>query len=173
MPGKNKIYLTGFMGSGKTTAGRKLATCLGWPFIDLDKVVEERCHRTIPQIFSEHGEQFFRNAEAAALRTFSDSEKVVIATGGGAPCYSGNMEHMLENGIVIYLKLTPGQLRDRLEGSQDERPLLKNLSHDELLSYIENKLEERESFYRKSDIIADGFIQDIDTLCLEINNLLL
>jgi shikimate kinase len=171
MPGKNKIYLTGFMGSGKTTAGKKLADCLGWSFIDLDKVIEEHCRMTIPQIFTEYGEAYFRKVEAEALTNFKDHHEIVIATGGGSPCYSGNMDHMLENGIVIYLKLTPVQLLNRLEGSQDERPLLKDLSYDQLLSYIEKKLDEREPFYNRAHIIADGYLQDIYRICSDVKKI--
>jgi shikimate kinase len=168
MQGKDKIYLTGFMGSGKTTAGKNLAGILGWSFVDLDKIVEERSGMSIPEIFAARGEQSFRDSESQALRTFDDQHNLVISTGGGAPCHSGNMDHMLANGLVVYLGLTPSQLRSRLEGSQAQRPLIKDLDHDELLEFIGKKLSEREAFYNKSHLIIQGMNLDINDLVIKI-----
>lgn len=168
MKGIERIYLIGFMGSGKTTAGKKLADLLGWSFVDLDKIVEERSGMSIPEIFAARGEQAFRDAESKALRTFDDHNKLVISTGGGVPCNSGNMDHMLANGFVVYLNLTPSQLRSRLEGSQSERPLIKNLDSDELLEFIGKKLSEREACYNRSHLIVQGMNLDIDDLVIKI-----
>ncbi|MGE5406966.1 MAG: shikimate kinase [Methanosarcina sp.] len=172
MQGKERIYLTGFMGSGKTTAGKKLAQLLGWSFADLDKIVEENSGMPIPEIFSMKGEKYFRDTETRALKDLDNQNNIVISTGGGAPCHSGNMDHMLANGLVIYLKLTPEQLSIRLEGSQSERPLIKDLDSCELLAFITRKLAEREDFYNKSQLVTDGWDLDVNVLYSEIKQVI-
>ena len=125
MMAKNHIiYIIGFMGSGKTTAGKKLASLLGWSFIDLDKRIEEYTGKTIPEIFSQNGEDYFRIIETQLLRNLKSCTKTVISTGGGTPCYIDNMDFMIETGLTIYLKLTPAELKSRLSQSKGERPLI-------------------------------------------------
>ena len=111
-----KIYIIGFMGSGKSTAGKKLASLMGWTFVDLDKKIEEFAGKSIPEIFAQDGETSFREIEAKILRSLNSLKNTVISTGGGTPCYSDNMEYMLDTGLTLYLKLTPGQLKSRLSG---------------------------------------------------------
>jgi shikimate kinase len=173
MQGKDRIYLTGFMGSGKTTAGKKLASLLGWSFADLDKIVEESIGMPIPEIFEVKGEKFFRDTETQALIDLDNHGHTVVSTGGGAPCHSGNMDHMLARGLVIYLKLTPEQLLIRLEGSQAERPLIKDLGSDELLEFITKKLAEREAFYNKSHLVTEGWDLDVNGLYSEIKQIII
>jgi shikimate kinase len=158
------LYIIGFMGSGKTTAGKRLASLLNWSFIDLDKKIEEYAALKIPEIFSLHGEDHFRMIEAEVLRSLVTDSDSVISTGGGTPCYAGNMEFMLETGFTIYLKLTPGQLMSRLESSSDERPLIRNLEGENLLNFIGEKLSLREKWYEKSDLVVNGFDLDINSL---------
>jgi shikimate kinase len=158
------IYIIGFMGSGKTTAGKKLASLLGWSFIDLDKKIEEYTGKSIPEIFLQNGEEYFRETETLLLRNLKTGSQTVISTGGGTPCHSDNMDFMLETGLTIYLKLTPGELRSRLSGSKGERPLIKNLDQNELLSFIRQKLADREKCYERSDIIIKGIDLDISLL---------
>ncbi|HLP73087.1 MAG TPA: shikimate kinase [Bacteroidales bacterium] len=168
MPDK-KIYLVGFMGSGKTTAARKLATLLGWTFIDLDFLIEQKAGRKIPEIFSTEGESYFRALETEILRSLSQ-EQIVVSTGGGAPCHDGNMDYMLGEGITIYLRLTPGQLKSRLLYSKTERPLIRGIDKDDLQDYIENKLGEREKFYSRARIIMEGDELDTDLLLQKIRS---
>lgn len=155
------IYIIGFMGSGKTTAGKKLALLLGWSFIDLDKKIEEHTGKTIPEIFSQNGEDYFRDIESQVLKNLLYQTDTIISTGGGTPCYSDNMDVMLDTGLTLYLKLTPGQLKNRLTGSKTKRPLIKNLDPVGLQSFIEEKLANRESCYNRSDIIIEGIAPDI------------
>jgi shikimate kinase len=166
------IYIIGFMGSGKTTAGKKLASLLGWSFIDLDKKIEEYEGKTIPEIFSEEGEDYFRVAESNILRSLESGTDTIISTGGGTPCYSDNMDTMLQSGLTIYLKLTPSQLRSRLSESKGDRPLIKDLDADELLSFIEKKLSDREKQYNRSLITIEGIDLDIKQLHLLVKSTL-
>jgi len=164
------VYMIGFMGSGKTTAGKKLASSLGWSFIDLDRIIEESLEMSIPEIFEKLGEEHFRETEAELLRFYSKKENTVLSTGGGVPCFGDNMQFMLDTGLTIYLKLTPDQLVSRLAGSSDARPLLKGLKGEGLLAYVQDKLREREAFYEKSEIKADGFSADIPSIVRAVKN---
>jgi shikimate kinase len=170
MPSPERIYIIGFMGCGKTTAGRKLAARLGWEFVDLDREAERIAGMKIPEIFESKGEEFFRRTEQEALRALASLSHTVISTGGGAPCYGDNMDHMVATGITIYLKLTPARLQSRLLKSKNERPLLKGLDSDEMLLFIEKKLSERKQFYERAAIILEGPDLDMDLLVSRIND---
>jgi shikimate kinase len=156
------IYIIGFMGSGKSTAGKKLASLLDWSFIDLDKRIEDYTGKTISEIFSQLGEDYFRNVEAEVLKSLKSQTNTVISTGGGTPCYGDNMDYMLETGLTIYLKLTPGQLKSRLSKSSGGRPLIKDLNNAGLLGFIEEKLAFREKWYTRAEIALDGIDLDIN-----------
>jgi shikimate kinase len=156
----DKIYLIGFMGSGKSTAGRRLAASLGWDFIDLDKKIEQEAGLDIPEIFSRYGEQYFRKTETRLLRDLQPLSRTVVSTGGGAPCFDDNMDFMLRTGLTIYLKLTPGQLTVRLSGSKGERPLITDISKDKLPDFIAEKLSEREKYYSRAELTVDGTYTD-------------
>jgi shikimate kinase len=163
MMAKNHIiYIIGFMGSGKTTAGKKLASLLGWLFIDLDKKIEEHTGKTIPEIFSQNGENYFRDIETQLLRNLKSCTNTIISTGGGTPCYSDNMDFMIETGLTLYLKLTPAELKSRLSESKGKRPLIKDLDQEKLQSFIEEKLAVREKCYNRSDITVEGINLDIN-----------
>lgn len=169
MSGKPQIvYLIGFMGSGKTTAGKALASRSGWSFIDLDKKIENHTGKSVPDIFFEHGEDYFRKVESEVLVNIKASENTVVATGGGTPCYNENMEYMINSGVTVYLQMTPEKLFKRLADSRAERPLIKDLQNEELQSFIEHKLAEREKFYMRSKVIIDGSDPDINLLYLQI-----
>jgi shikimate kinase len=160
----HRVYIIGFMGSGKSTAGKKLALLLGWSFIDLDKRIEEQAGKTIPEIFSQQGEAYFRNVEAEVLKNLISQTNTVISTGGGTPCHGDNMDHMLETGLTLYLKLTPVQLKSRLSESTGKRPLIKDLDEDSLLGFIEEKLALREKWYNRAEITVEGINLDISLL---------
>ena len=151
-----KIFLIGFMGSGKTTLGRKLAARMGCEFIDLDHKLEQQVELSIAEYFSIFGEDAFRTLESEVLKKTIYPDNVVISTGGGLPCYFDNMDWMKANGKVIYIKLSPKTLADRLESGKEERPLLQDKHGDDLIAFIEQKLAEREGFYSQANIIADG-----------------
>jgi shikimate kinase len=159
-----RVYLIGFMGCGKTTAGKKLAALLGWKFVDLDREIEEFAGMKIPEIFRIKGEEWFRKTESELLRNVRNDSDAIISTGGGSPCYADNMDYMIHSGLTIYIKMTPGQLKSRLSDSKDDRPLLKNLNEDELIGFIKQKLEEREYFYGKAQLITQGIDLDVVSL---------
>ena len=158
------------MGSGKSTAGRKLAALKGWPFIDLDRKIEEVARKTIPRIFSEDGEEHFRQIESEVLRNLDNTCRIIVSTGGGTPCHGDNMEFMLQTGLTVYLKMTPVQLAKRLLDSTGERPLLKNIPDESLPQFIGEKLAHREKWYNKAQIIVDGQSLNIELLGSIINS---
>ncbi len=167
-PGR-KIFLIGFMGSGKSTLGRKLASHLGWKFIDLDEKIEGQTGMKIPEIFSSKGEFWFREKESELLHTLAGKTDIVVSTGGGAPCYADNIDFMNEEGLTVYLRLTPQQLEYRLKKSKTERPLIKNIEEKDLLNYIVEKLAEREKWYSQAAVIIDG-IDNEDSYIISLIN---
>ncbi|MEI7964007.1 MAG: shikimate kinase [Chitinophagaceae bacterium] len=146
-----KIFLIGFMGSGKTHWGRIWADHHGMAFTDLDALIEQAQHQTISAIFEEKGEAHFRELEAATLRSLTDTAGI-IACGGGAACFHNNMPWMNEHGICVYLSASPQQLLDQVMGEREQRPLIRKLNKAELLFFIEQKLKEREPFYKQAEI---------------------
>jgi shikimate kinase len=159
-----KIFLTGYMGSGKSTAGKKLAAKLNFEFIDLDKFIENECGQTINEIFAEKGENEFRAIEHNALKKLITRDDIVVACGGGTPCYYGNMELMNNNGITIYLKMSADTLASRLLNAKDKRPLLENKTETELKDFITGHLEKREDIYHQAQYIVKGKNLDVDEL---------
>lgn len=151
-----KIFLIGFMGCGKTTIGRTLASALKLTFIDLDTFLEEKYFRTIPQIFAEEGEDSFRIKERKVLEEVSAFDDVIVATGGGAPCFFDNIELMNNSGFCIFLDVDIKSLVYRLIHAKTERPLIKGKSPDELRWYIEGMMQKRRPFYEKARFILKG-----------------
>lgn len=160
----SKIFLIGFMGSGKSTAGRKLASQLNWSFIDLDEKIQKMEGMKIPDIFSLRGEPYFRELETKALQELKSETDTIISTGGGTPCFGANMDFMLDSGLTIYIKMTPVSLKKRLEGSAEGRPLLKEIDGKDLQGYITAKLAEREKWYSRAEIIIDGVNNNLSDL---------
>lgn len=164
------IFLIGFMGSGKTTWGRKLANHLNKKFIDLDHVLVDKIGMSIPEYFQQFGEYKFRELESQTLKEIQDDNSV-ISTGGGSPCYFDNLQWIKERGIVLYLYLTPGALFSRLQKSDvKKRPALKGLTGDQLRTFIEEKLAEREPFYNQAHIKIDQLNTSLEEICEHIEN---
>lgn len=152
------------MGSGKSTLGKRLAKHLNVQFTDMDHYIEERNCKTIPQIFAEDGEPEFRKKEQKALHELAEFTDIIIATGGGAPCFFDNMEVMNKTGKTIYLNIDPEILADRLLNSKTERPLIKGKSKKELVEFIDETLKKRHEFYTKAHYqIAEPDV-DLDEL---------
>jgi len=145
-----RIFLVGFMGSGKSTFGKKLANKLGYEFVDLDAWIEKDLGKSIPQLFENEGENAFRELEKQALEQVLEQTNVVISTGGGTPCYFDNMQKIVSAGLTIYLKLGARELTARLLDSKTERPLVIGKSPEALYAFVQEKLEEREPFYTQA-----------------------
>jgi shikimate kinase len=159
-----RVFLIGFMGSGKSTLGARLARKTGYRFMDMDQLIEETAGMTIPGIFNEHGEEVFRKWERDILLELCKEERVVVSTGGGAPCHGDLMDLMNEHGETVYIRLSPAALMDRLRHSKTERPLIKGKSESELLKFIETLLEKRQDYYNKARHIVEGIGLDAEHL---------
>jgi shikimate kinase len=162
-----KIFLVGFMGCGKSTKAKQLANLLDCSVIDIDAVIVEEQGMSINDYFAAHGEDAFRALEQNVLNTYRYPDTCVVATGGGLPCFFDNMEWMNENGITVYLEMTPPQLVSRL-GKREKRPLIKDMDDEQLLVFITNKLAERNPFYAKSRLIVNSFDLDAKDLLEQI-----
>ena len=162
------------MGSGKTTIGKLLANKLKVSFLDLDEVIEQGLEDSISNIFNGKGEIFFRKKENEYLiDVLSKKEKLILSTGGGTPCYSGNMETMLTLADhVFYLKVSIPGLVKRLLLEKEHRPLIKNIDNGDLPEFIGKHLFERNNFYLKANHIIECDDKDPETLVAEIQELL-
>lgn len=155
-----RIFLVGYMGSGKTTVGQMLAKHYGYSFIDLDTYIENRMMKKINNIFSEMGEGKFREIEQRMLQEVSEMENIVVSTGGGAACFFNNMELMNESGVCIYLRLTVDNLAQRLYKARASRPLIKDKTIEELPVFVAEMLAQREPFYNKAMIVVDNNVNN-------------
>ena len=165
------IFLIGFMGSGKTAFGKKLANKLKTEFIDIDEQVILKYQVTgISEVIETKGMDFFRQAESEVLKGLTIKD-AVVSTGGGTPCYFNNLAWMKRRGVVVFLQLDEGVIYSRLKTTNlAERPLLKGLNDDELKHFIHEKLQERLPYYTQADIIFNPMIQKIDDLVLLVNS---
>ena len=156
-----KIVLVGYMGSGKTTIGKLLAKELEISFLDLDEVIQDGVGDTIPNMFNGKGEIFFRKKENEYLNdVLSKKTDFILSTGGGTPCYSGNMQTMLDLADhVFYLKISIPGLVKRLIKEKDHRPLIKNIDDGDLPEFIGKHLFERNNFYLKATHILNVTIK--------------
>lgn len=153
---KNLIYLTGFMGSGKTTIAPILANTLGYEYVDLDAAIESQAGKKVSDIFLESGENYFREIEHNLLQATSHRHHCVISLGGGTVANSNNLSIISSSGLLIYLKADAEQIFHRMKHKSD-RPLLRTpegerLTDDDLRKRIQTLLLAREPFYSKADI---------------------
>ncbi len=147
---RDKIFLIGFMGVGKTYWGKIWAKQLNLDFFDLDEMIETEQGRSIASIFENEGEAYFRNLETAALQNFGEKKNFLVACGGGAACFNDNIRWMNKNGTSVYLSASPPFILSRVLKEKIKRPLIGKLNDTELLVYIEQKLTEREPFYKQA-----------------------
>lgn len=153
----DKIFLLGFMGSGKSTIGKLLAQNLGWQFVDLDAEIVRRAGMSIEQIFALHGELHFRHCEAEILSALMNCRQAVIALGGGTPTQE-IIWPMLHQGLSVYLRCQPEELFRRLK-DDNHRPMLSRIPVAERQAHIRNLLLQREPFYLRAEIVIDTFAQ--------------
>lgn len=146
----------GYMASGKTTLGRALAKTLGRGFIDLDFYIEQRFRTTIDRIFATKGEEEFRRMEREMLREVGEMQNVVIACGGGTPCFHDNMDYMLSRGATIYLETAENRILERLLRNRARRPLMAEKKEEELAAEIHAGLTARLPHYTRAQIRHRG-----------------
>jgi shikimate kinase len=144
------------MGAGKSSVGKLLSVLLGVDFIDSDSFIEKNEGMSIDSIVSKHSWDYFREREAAWLTNLDPNNRIVCATGGGLPYFHDNMEKMLQVGTVIYLECSNDVLFERLTNQKTERPLLSQLSGDELKEFIAATMADRASCYSRANIIING-----------------
>jgi shikimate kinase len=151
------IFLVGLPASGKTTLGKKLARFLNYEFLDTDDLIKQRERVTIEDIFDKRGEDAFRTIEKEILETVIHLKDKVISTGGGMPCFHGNMDRMNEYGTTIFLDVPVKDLLMRLgNDGKENRPLTRGKNEVELYQFLENKYKERSPFYKRAKIILEG-----------------
>ncbi len=155
-----RIFLIGMMGSGKSYWTKKLSKKLKCGGYDLDHLVETFEEKTISEIFTEDGEEYFRKAEAKILRWFGEKKTFVLSTGGGTPCFYDNMAWMNKYGVTVWLDEPINTLAERLKPEKDHRPLIKNLDDDQLLDFLKTKRNERSAFYGQARYHLEGNITD-------------
>ncbi|MCC8036603.1 MAG: shikimate kinase [Bacteroidales bacterium] len=144
------VFLIGYMGCGKSTLGRALSRLTGITLIDLDTYIESRFHRTVTELFAERGESGFREIETAMLEEVASFEDVIVACGGGTPCFGRNMEVMNQAGLTVWLNTPRDVLLRRLIRGKHKRPLIAQKTDDELGAFIDAALEARETFYSQA-----------------------
>jgi shikimate kinase len=151
-----KLFSNRHDGHRKILLVKKLSKKLKTGGYDLDFLIESHEEKSIAEIFAEEGEEYFRKTEAKVLRWFGEKKTFVLATGGGTPCFSNNMEWMNSQGITIWIDEPVEVLAGRLKPGKEHRPLIKDLSDDQLQQFLINKLAERNSFYQQSTYHLQG-----------------
>lgn len=145
-----KIFLIGMMGSGKSYWGKYLSNEYKMNWIDLDLAIEQANNLTIETIFTTKGEEFFREHEKEILRTIETVDNIIVATGGGTPCFHNNIQWMNYQGTTIWIDEPIDVLVSRLIDEKSNRPLIKDLNENELTQFLSTQLEKRKPFYQQA-----------------------
>ena len=156
------IVLIGFMGTGKSTVGKRLAQMLAWNFVDTDYVIGEVTSLSVTEIFKRHGETRFRSEERIVVARLSQQDKLVIATGGGTVVDPRNLEALAQNGIIVGLHASMEAILSRI-GHKNDRPLLKGTKEA-----IAKLWSERQECYAQADFTVDTSLKNIDEVVNEI-----
>ena len=162
-----RVFLIGFMGAGKSYWGKIWAEKSGMTFFDLDEIIEAKEQMTIDEIFDKKGEIYFRQIESVTLRNMLDFDNSIIACGGGTPCYTDNMKWMNENGLTVFIKAKAQTLLQNMSHEIEKRPLFNKINQAEILTFIEQKLKERDLYYtsaKKTLLIEAINSESIDLL---------
>ena len=157
------------MGSGKTHWGHLLSEKLGMRFFDLDEQVTEHAGKSIPEIFAGEGEEQFRLIEKEVLYIITEShESFVMACGGGSPCYFNNIEYMNKSGTTVWINTPLDTLFQRLIGEKEKRPLIKQLSDEQIKGFIAKKFSDRKIYYEQASVTVDEEPVQLDQLIEKI-----
>ena len=160
-----RIFLIGFMGSGKTHWGSRIAEKLQIPFYDMDAVIVHGEGMSVSEIFANKGEEYFRYMEKQTLEDLvSREENFVLSAGGGTPCFFNNIEFMKRSGRVVWLNTSLEALNQRLLKEKISRPLLKGISEAGLRAYIIRKLSERKMYYEQADLMVHEELMALEPL---------
>ncbi len=165
-----KVVLIGLPGSGKSTFGKQLASAMKLEFLDLDNLIEARVGQSIPDIFSLRGEDEFRRVESEILKEVLEREEdLILASGGGAPCFFDNMDHINQFSTSVYLDLPLTSIASRLSHSKHgNRPMFRGMDKQQILDKLNELSEARRSFYNKSKIKLSGEDFSADLLIYEL-----
>ncbi|WP_233899163.1 shikimate kinase [Tenacibaculum piscium] len=169
-----KIILLGYMGSGKSTIGRLIASKKNFSFIDLDNYIEEKENKTVAEIFETKGEIYFRKKEDLYLKEILNlKQKIVLALGGGTPCYGNNMEYILNDKTAktVYLKTSINTIVARLINEKSQRPLVARLKQEELHEFVAKHLFERSYFYNQSEYKITVDNKNVHEIVAELNKI--
>ena len=148
-------FLFGYMGSGKSTIGKILSEKSGKKFVDMDEMIVQMEGMPITDIFKRKGEPYFRKLETKVLNELNVEENLIVSTGGGTPCFEGNLEFMNSNGVTIFFNTLLTDIIDRLKRGKAQRPLIAEKTEEELIEYVNHHLEARMDYYRSAHIIID------------------
>lgn len=161
---KKNIVLVGFMGCGKSKVSRLLADVLGWPRYSTDKIIEKSEGRTIPEIFAQEGEAYFRRLEAKLVSKLSTKKKSIIDCGGGVVINSTNIKKLKKNGNLFYLNASPESLYENIKLGK-VRPLLQV---ENPLARVRSLLRQRQKFYGQADFVIDGNFKSVPEMAEQI-----
>ena len=159
----NKIYLVGYMGAGKTTAARRLASRLGWQVADTDAMFEEKYKISVCDFFNKYDEPLYRKLESEVLKSTEAMENTVISTGGGTACYFDNMEWMNRHGVTVFLHISEKAVVERLLHAKRKRPLAEGKSEAELTEFVRQHYTSRLPFYEQAKITVKSENLDLDS----------
>lgn len=164
-----KIFLIGFMGCGKSYWGKLLSQKLKFPYFDLDEQIESSEGKTITQIFALEGEEYFRLKEKEILYILTEShESFVLSTGGGTPCFYNNIDYMNNAGTTVWINSSVNTMFDRLIKEKEKRPLIRNLTDEQLRAYIAKKYADRRIYYQQASVIVHADNIDLQQLTNQI-----
>jgi shikimate kinase len=165
-----RIVLVGYSGAGKSTIAKRIASHLNFSVLDTDKMLEKKFHISVYDCFEKYGEENFRKLEYNILVDALKHDNVVIATGGGTPCFFDAMKIINDSSLSIYIELSPKSLTQRLLHAKVTRPLTKNKTEEELFDFITKTLSLREPFYKKAKFTVKGEKFNLNDLKLITNN---
>ena len=160
----DKIYIVGYMGAGKTTAARHLASHLRWEVVDTDALFEEKYKISVCDFFNKYDEPLYRKLESEVLKSTESLENVVISTGGGTACYFDNMEWMNQHGLTVFLRISQKAVVDRLLHAKRKRPLAKGQSEAELTEFVQQHYTSRLPYYEQAQITVKAEDLDLEGL---------
>lgn len=167
----DRIFIIGYMCSGKSSVSRKLANRLGYQAFDTDDLFEEKYHISVQDFFDKYGEDYFRKFESEILKKTGEMHNVVVSTGGGTPCFFDNMQWMNENGTTVFVKISPMTAVNRLLTARRKRPLIYGKNEEELKQYVENHYNSRLPYYEQATFTVKGENVDLDEIMNLLKNL--